>query len=182
MHLPAIQRLRLTDGRLTLADEIRRVHFNGSVSADEGQNPRTIGGLTLKGTGTLNDKPFDLRLNGAPLLDVDHSHPYSFEARIAAADIKLDAHVTISHPFDLASVRARFDLSSKNLADVYYLTGLALPNTAPYEVSGTLEREGFGIQNRRSSGQDRRQRHRGRLRVTRRMTVPSSPPASPRKN
>jgi hypothetical protein len=32
-------------------------------------------------------------------------------------------------------------VSGSDLADVYYLTGLALPNTPPYDVSGTLVRD-----------------------------------------
>ncbi len=141
MHIPAIRQLRLTQGRLKIIDEIRRLHFNGGVSVNERQKPGANGGLSIRGTGTLNDKPFDLQVKGAPLLAVDGSRPYAFDAGVTAADIKLDAHVAVAHPFDLASVRARFELSAKNLADVYYLTGLALPNTAPYRVSGTLERD-----------------------------------------
>ncbi len=69
------------------------------------------------------------------------SKPYSFETSISAADIKLSARAKISHPFDLAALEATFRLSGSDLADVYYLTGLALPNTPPYEVSGTLVRD-----------------------------------------
>jgi uncharacterized protein involved in outer membrane biogenesis len=41
----------------------------------------------------------------------------------------------------LATLQATFHLSGKDLADVYYLTGLALPNTPPYDLSGTLVRD-----------------------------------------
>jgi uncharacterized protein involved in outer membrane biogenesis len=89
----------------------------------------------------LNGKPFELNLNGEPLIGVQPSQPYAFEAAVAAADIKLNTNVTISRPFDLAALQAKFHLSGSDLADVYYLTGLALPNTPPYDVSGTLVRD-----------------------------------------
>jgi len=97
--------------------------------------------LHLRGTGVLNGKPFDLRVRGGPLLDVDPAKPYDFDAEVHAADIRLEAHTEVKHPFDLGSITSKFHLSGKDLADVYYLTSLALPNTPPYDLSGTLLRD-----------------------------------------
>lgn len=141
LHLPVIQELSLTNGTLTAVDRVRKLTFNGQVSVQENENAADNHALTLRGSGTLNAKPFQLLLDGEPLIGVDPSRPYSFETSVSAADIKLNAHATISHPFDLAALQATFRLTGSDLADVYYLTGLALPNTPPYEVSGTLVRD-----------------------------------------
>jgi uncharacterized protein involved in outer membrane biogenesis len=140
LHLPVIQNLSLTHGTLTARDRIRKLTFDGRVSVEENPNTTDSHALKLRGSGTLNGKPFELNLNGEPLIGVQPSRPYAFEAAVAAADIKLNTHVTISRPFDLAALQAKFHLSGSDLADVYYLTGLALPNTPPYDVSGTLVR------------------------------------------
>ena len=141
LHLPVIQELSLINGTLTAVDRIRKLTFNGQISVQENQNAADNHALKLRGSGTLNAKPFQLVLDGEPLIGVDPSKPYSFETSITAADIKLRAHATIPHPFDLAALKATFRLSGSDMADVYYLTGLALPNTPPYEVSGTLVRD-----------------------------------------
>ncbi|HTD72765.1 MAG TPA: AsmA family protein [Steroidobacteraceae bacterium] len=141
LHLPVIQEFSVTNGTLTAVDRIRKLTFNGQVSVQENQNAADNHALKLRGSGTLNAKPFQLVLDGEPLIGVDPSKPYSFETSISAADIKLRARAKISHPFDLAALEAAFRLSGSDLADVYYLTGLALPNTPPYEVSGTLVRD-----------------------------------------
>jgi AsmA family protein len=141
LHLPVIQEFSVTNGTLTAVDRIRKLTFNGQVSVQENQNAADNHALKLRGSGTLNAKPFQLVLDGEPLIGVDPSKPYSFETSITAADIKLRAHAKISHPFDLAALEATFRLSGGDLADVYYLTGLALPNTPPYELSGTLVRD-----------------------------------------
>ena len=141
LHLPVIQELSLTNGTLTAVDRIRKLAFSGQVSVQENQNAADNHALKLRGSGTLNAKPFQLVLDGEPLIGVLPSKPYSFETSVSAADIKLHAHATISHPFDLAALEATFRLSGSDLADVYYLTGLALPNTPPYEVSGTVVRD-----------------------------------------
>jgi hypothetical protein len=141
LHLPVIQELRLIDGELNAIDRAHKLTFKGQVSVQENRNSADDHALKLRGSGTLNAKPFRLVVDGEPLIGVDPSKPYGFEATIAAADIKANAHVSIEHPFDLAKLQANLHISGSDLADVYYLTGLALPNTPPYEVAGTLVRD-----------------------------------------
>jgi len=141
LHIPVIQELSLTNGTLTARDLLRKLTFDGHVAVEESQNAADNHALKLRGSGTLNGKPFSLNLNGEPLIGVLPSKPYGFEVRVTAADIKLNAHATIAHPFDLAALQAAFHLTGSDLADVYYLTGLALPNTPAYEVSGTVVRD-----------------------------------------
>ena len=141
LHLPVIQQLHLTHGTLTAVDRIRKLTFNGQVSVAETENSTDNHALQVRGSGTLNGKPFQLKLDGDPLIGVQPSKPYGFETAVTAADIKLSAQAIIAHPFDLGALQAAFHVSGSDLADVYYLTGLALPNTPPYDVSGTLVRD-----------------------------------------
>ena len=141
LHIPVIQQLNLTNGTLSAVDRVRKLTFNGQVSVAETATSADNHALKLRGSGKLNGKPFQLNLDGEPLIGVQPSKPYGFETSITAADIKLSAHASIAHPFDLAALQASFHVSGSDLADVYYLTGLALPNTPPYDVSGTLVRD-----------------------------------------
>jgi AsmA family protein len=140
LHIPVIQQLNLANGTLSVVDRVRKLTFDGHVSVVETANAADSHALKVHGSGKLNGKPFQLTLDGEPLIGVQPSKPYAFEATITAADIKLSAHASIARPFDLAALRASFHVSGKDLADGYYLTGLALPNTPPYDVSGTLVR------------------------------------------
>jgi uncharacterized protein involved in outer membrane biogenesis len=141
LHIPVIQQLNLTNGTLSAVDRVRKLTFKGRVSVTETESSADSHALKLRGSGTLNGKPFQLNLDGEPLIGVQPTKPYGFETTVTAADIKLSAHATIPHPFDLAALQASFHVSGSDLADVYYLTGLALPNTPPYDVSGTLVRD-----------------------------------------
>jgi uncharacterized protein involved in outer membrane biogenesis len=141
LHIPVIQQLSLTNGTLKAVDSVRKLTFDGQVSVAENQNTADDHALKLRGSGKLNGKPFKLSLDGEPLIGVQPSKPYGFEIDITAADIKMNAHATIAHPFDLAALQAILHVSGSDLADLYYLTGLALPNTPPYDVSGTLVRD-----------------------------------------
>jgi uncharacterized protein involved in outer membrane biogenesis len=140
-HIPVIQQLELTAGALSATDRIRKLTFEGQISVEEKQNTADDHALNVHGTGHLNGKPFELRLSGEPLIGVQPTKPYGFNVLVSAADIKLDAHTEILHPFDLAAVHSTFHLSGRDLADVFYITGLALPNTPPYDISGTLLRD-----------------------------------------
>ena len=141
MRVPAVQQFIVSNGSLFVLDKIRKLEFEGTVTVDEKQGVDSASALKVHGRGSLNEKPFDLEVSGPPLVQIDPARPYSFDANVAAADIRLGTHVTVEHPFDMASLKATFKLSSNNLADVYYLTGLALPNTPPYKLSGTIQRD-----------------------------------------
>jgi uncharacterized protein involved in outer membrane biogenesis len=146
LHIPVIQDLSVANGTLTARDRIRKLTFDGQISVQENAGTSENHALKLRGSGTLNGKPFELNLNGEALVGVQPSKPYGFDASVSAADIKLNAHVTIPRPFDLAMLQATFHVSGTDLSDVYYLTGLALPNTPPYDVSGTLTRDNLKLQ------------------------------------
>jgi uncharacterized protein involved in outer membrane biogenesis len=140
--IPVIKQFILSDGLLAASDRVRKLKFNGKISVDDsaksGENA-----LRVRGNGMLNGKPFELRLDGGPLINTEHSKPYDFDATVTAADIKLTAHTNIAHPFDMGEVTSKFHLTGKDLADAYYLTGLALPNTPPYDLAGTAVRDGM---------------------------------------
>jgi uncharacterized protein involved in outer membrane biogenesis len=104
--------------------------------------PRESAGFNLKCTGSLNEKPFRAQIHGGPLINLDPDHPYDLEAHLTASDITVDAQASFPKPFDLASYRAKLSLSGSDLADVYYLTGLALPNTPPYQLAANVKHTG----------------------------------------
>ncbi|MGB6487190.1 MAG: AsmA family protein [Steroidobacteraceae bacterium] len=106
------------------------------VAADTGT------GFKLFGKGELNDKPFTLRVSGGPLVWAETHKPYPFDVRMIAADIRFTARGVVPHPFDLGQLEMTLSLSGNDLADGYYLTGLALPNTPPYAISGHLHSAG----------------------------------------
>ena len=47
--------------------------------------------------------------------------------------------MTVEKPFDLSHLHVGFVVTGKDLADVFYLTGLALPNTPPYRLAASVK-------------------------------------------
>ena len=140
--LPTIQRLIIENGRLHVVDKIRKLTFSGSLVAAEQAGKEDESALKIECAGTLNAKPFHLEAHGGPLLDLEPQKPYSFSAHVTASDINLQTEVTVPKPFDLGRLHIGFVITGDDLADVFYLTGLALPNTPHYRLGATVDVEG----------------------------------------
>ena len=140
--IPTIQRLLIQDGELHVADKIRKLQFGGSIVAVEDEGKSDSSAFKVRAKGTLNDKPFKLEADGGPLLNLTPHKPYEFSLQVTASDINLETQVTVPKPFDLGSLGVKFVVSGRDLADVYYLTGLALPNTPAYQLAASLQVSG----------------------------------------
>ena len=139
--IPTIRRLAIESGTIRVSDAIRKLKLDGTLNASEVSGQES-GGFELRCKGSLNAKPFRADLQGGPLINLDPEHPYQLTAHLTAADIKVDARTSFPKPFDMAQYNVKFEVSGKDLADVFYLTGLALPNTPPYRLSADVEHRG----------------------------------------
>jgi AsmA family protein len=137
-RIPTILSLTIVDGSVHVLDQIRKLRFEGSLVAAEQARTDDPSAFKIRARGTLNERPFSLAVDGEPLQDLTPTTPYTFTARIVAADIRLDTTITVEKPFDLSHLQVGFVITGKDLADGFYLTGLALPNTPPYRLAATV--------------------------------------------
>jgi uncharacterized protein involved in outer membrane biogenesis len=142
MKLPPIQTFVVTGGRLTLRDLVRKLEFEGTVDARERASAAYAQGFHLTGKGSLNRNPFLMDVTGGPLLNVRADRPYPFDLELTAGPTKVSAKGAVAKPFDLGRIDATLTVQGKDLANLYELTGVALPNTPPYRISGQLHRYG----------------------------------------
>lgn len=139
--LPAIREFALRDGHVRFVDEKRRMTLDATFTTEESADPSNPGHFELSGEGRMNRRPFRLELTGAPLLNVRRDRPYPFVADVRAGGTHIEANGSIRRPFDFNAWQANVRASGPDLADLYYLVGLALPNTPPYTLHGRLTRE-----------------------------------------
>jgi AsmA family protein len=140
--IPTIQRLLIQDGKLNVVDQIRKLRFGGSVVAVDQAGKDNDSAFEVRAKGTLNEKPFRLDAHGGPLLALTPDKPYEFSLHVTASDINLETQVTVPKPFDLGLLDVKFQVSGNDLADIYYLTGLALPNTPAYRLAASVHVSG----------------------------------------
>lgn len=139
--LPPIDRLLVREGHITIDDRVRDLKFAGSVSSEENASAQGSA-FQLVGAGMLNANKFTAEIHGGPLVHVDESKPYPFVADVRAGATHATADGAIMHPFHLGQFYAALTLSGPNLSELYPLTGLVMPHTAPYRMKGTLTRDG----------------------------------------
>jgi AsmA family protein len=138
--LPPIKNFIIDDGHLSVTSLQRRLKFTGTVYAHEKANSGRQA-FGLNGQGSLNGKVFQMNATGGPLLNVRTNVPYPFDATMRAGDTRLTAKGRVTHPFNLGQMDAALSVSGRNLADLYYVTGLTLPNTPPYSISAQVDRD-----------------------------------------
>jgi len=139
--LPPIQHFLIQDGHIRIDDAVRKLHFSGSVNSQE-TLANGGGAFSLTGDGTLNLSKFLADVKGGPLIHVDKTKPYDFTADVKAGTTHALIHGAITEPFHLDRYTASVDVSGPTLADLYFLTGVALPNTPAYHMTLWVERDG----------------------------------------
>ena len=140
--LPPIERFIVNDGHLKYVDIRRRMSLTGVIDSNEKASGANAHAFALIGQGLLNKKDFHLHVTGGPLLHVQLDKPYPFTGDVTAADTHITVNGHLARPFDLNNVVSDMHMSGRDLADLYYLTGLALPNTPTYDIRGVLTHKG----------------------------------------
>lgn len=137
---PAIHTLVVRNGHLRYIDDRKRIRFEGTFASTDAEAPGAKSGFRFAGTGDLHQIPFKLTVSGGPIVHLRKDRPYEFNADIRQGGTHITAQGKLSRPFDLNHARGRISVSGSDLSNLYFLTGLALPNTPPYRLSGAVVR------------------------------------------
>lgn len=148
--LPPIQQFIINDGQLAANMVARRLQLTGTINAREARAGG--GGFQMAGQGSMNGRPFLLKLTGGPLLNIRKDRPYPFNADVRAGDTHLTAKGSITKPFDFGSLQAAATITGEDLGDLYYLTGVTLPNSPRYALSAQIARKETRYELSRFSG------------------------------
>jgi uncharacterized protein involved in outer membrane biogenesis len=140
-RIPPINRFLVRDGHVEVDDRVRKLKFLGTINSQEYAHGGGGSAFVLTGDGTLNGNSFTAEVHGGPLINVDESKPYLFAADIQAGDTHAALNGSILHPFQLDRFTAHVAFTGNNLSDLYDLTGLAMPRTPPYRITGVLTRD-----------------------------------------
>jgi uncharacterized protein involved in outer membrane biogenesis len=151
-RLPVVRDFEIQNGKLTLLDDVRKLTFDAQVFAHEKKSSSEPKPFQIQGKGGLNGKPFMLHISGGPLINLDPGDPYPFDLEVKAGDILVNSSGVVPKPFDLSKLDFKVTLSGADLADFYYLTQLALPNTPPFKLQASIHREGSRIEIRDIAG------------------------------
>jgi uncharacterized protein involved in outer membrane biogenesis len=170
---PLIRSLSIPNARVHLDDRRRHLQFEGTVSAGDlpGQSSRS--GLRIQGAGKLNGRQANFTINGDPLATVAPEQPYRFEFTENSSGSRLNGQGVMPHPFNFQEVEATFEAVGEDMRDLYFLTGLKLPDTGAYRLSGKFARQGLRMRFSDLDATSGRSDMRGTVLIDANLSVPS---------
>ena len=137
-----LRRLWVDEGRLRFDDAPSRTAIDIQLASRE-EEDGAAPSVALEGQGEWSGNEFSLEGTAeSPLELQDTGRPFRLDLRARAGATRAHARGSLTDPFRLRDFDLEFALSGRNLAHLYPLLGLALPDSPPYSVDGRLTRDG----------------------------------------
>jgi len=138
--MPVIGKLYIEDGEFSYKDVKEKIAIDSKVSTLKGEGNDEQ--MQLVGKGSYNDKPFSLDIKGGSVLELkEGDKPYPLDAKLAIGQTKANISGTVADPVKMTGLNINLDLSGANAADLFPITGIALPPTPAYHLTGHLTEE-----------------------------------------
>jgi uncharacterized protein involved in outer membrane biogenesis len=138
---PLIRSLHVPNARVYFDDARRHLKFDGSISAQDAPGGAPTPPLRIDGAGQLNGRQANFTLNGEPLATVTRGHPYRFDFTEVSSGTRLTGKGNVPQPFDFHFLETTFESAGEDMKDLYFLTGVSLPETGAYHLTGKFTRQ-----------------------------------------
>ena len=136
---PQIGDLVISDSHAHVVDPKFKSDFTADVSTPE----RTSGGarsIVVDTKGTYAGQPIVGRFVGGALLSLrDAAHPYPIDIHLANGQTRVSVVGTVQNPVNFAGARVRASFSGPDMSLLYPLTGIPIPSTPPFSISGDVD-------------------------------------------
>lgn len=142
-EFPIIGRLAVEEGKLRYRDASRGIELDADIAQVKGQSAESEEMISLAGKGTLQGKPFDLKIRGGSVLrlkEEEDPYPLTIEATVGGTRVAFDG--TLTNPLQPEVFDIALEVSGPSLSDLFPLFGIPLPPTPPYSLAGRLKRDG----------------------------------------
>ncbi len=134
--------LQVNDGRLRYIDATSRTDIDVAVTSGKADKHDAAPPIAVDGGGTWQGNRFTVQGRAQSPLDLrDKKRPYRIDAHAQAGATRAHARGTLLDPLQLRDFDLKLALVGQDLADLYPLLGLAIPETPPYSLDGRLTRD-----------------------------------------
>ncbi len=136
-----VQRLLIDDGRLQFLHPRDRTDILVSLDSAD-RRGREAAVVEVKGKGLWRGNPFTIEGVTESPLELTHTdQPFRIHLDGRAGRTHAIARGSLTNPFQLRTFDLQLTLSGQDMAELYPLLGLAIPNTPPYKLDGRLRRD-----------------------------------------
>jgi len=138
---PLMRSLYMPDAYFELQDKRHDLQFNGTVSAGQSTDETHAPPLLIAGRGQLNGRKAEFQIIGEPLANAREGRPYHFDVEAHSGATRITGRGLLERPFDFRAQRLLLQANGPDLKDLYYLVGLRLPDSGPFQLSAKVARE-----------------------------------------
>jgi uncharacterized protein involved in outer membrane biogenesis len=131
--------VRIADGTAHITDAKLRgnVHLRIATRAATGQQPAAI---VADADGTYNQQKITGRFVGGALLGLrDAAHPYPIDLHLENGATQVSLIGTVQNPMNFAGAKLRLQMTGTDMESLYALSGIPLPHTPPFSISGMVD-------------------------------------------
>lgn len=137
--LVEIRRLIIRDGDIHIVEPGMKADFRLKIKTEE----RKDGGepnLRVDAKGRYAGQPIDGYFVGGSVLALrDPAKPYPVELKLRNGDTSVSLVGTVLDPMALGGANLKLEFAGANLADLYPLTGVPLPPSPAYKLTGKFD-------------------------------------------
>jgi len=134
--------VRIEDGRLVYYEPSRKTEIEVSVDSKARGEGDAEAPIEVRGGGLWSGNRFTVRGSAESPLELRNAErPYRIDAHAQAGATRAHARGTLLDPLRFRDFDLTLALAGKNLADLYPLIGVAIPDTPPYALDGRLTRD-----------------------------------------
>ncbi len=151
---PLVRSLSMPNARVVLDDARRHLQFEGIVTAGDVRPSRAPSrsrgrlervaaapaSVRIAGSGKLNGRAATFEIEGEPLARASHDRPYRFTFVERSGKSQLRGHGRLLQPFNPGMLDAEFFANGASMRELYYLAGMHFPESAPFTLTGKVER------------------------------------------
>jgi uncharacterized protein involved in outer membrane biogenesis len=139
---PQIGELVIHDGQATVDMPKLKTNFTLAIHTQPSTDPSFIKGdeLVVDAHGTYGGAPVTGSFIGGALLALrDPANPYPVDLHIANGTTHASLIGTIEQPESFGGAHLKLAFSGQDMATLYQLTGVPIPSTPPYSLTGNLD-------------------------------------------
>ncbi|PTU30182.1 AsmA family protein [Stenotrophobium rhamnosiphilum] len=151
---PAIEigQLTITDGDVQFVDPKLKSNFRLKIHT-EPASERAESKIYIDAEGTYAAQAITGRFIGGSVLSLrDPAQPYPVDLVVKHGATVATLIGTIDRPIDFGGAKLKLDFRGSNLADLYLLTGVPLPPTSAYRLTGGLDINKGGVKFKNFTG------------------------------
>lgn len=139
LELPIIfERLYISSGKFQYHDEVRDMNFEGDVDSLKGSGGWELP-ITIESKGSYQHKTLNLHLSAGSYSELrSEKQPYPIKLNMTFGQTEIALSGTVINPLQTADPKLNLSIKGPDIAELFPLTGIPLPTSLAYKISGNL--------------------------------------------